>query len=636
MQRHRFWLGVLALCGTGWLGASVLAAPNAEQRKELATIQKDVTKAASLNTKKQFEEAEKELDALQKQLEKLVTDAEFPAADKTLILVRQALDKQRQAAAKGLGKPDPTLTSFSKEIAPMLASKCVSCHNADDPKGNLDLSSFASMRKGGKSGALVAAKNPNASLLLARMATPIAAQRMPKGGDPIAPESLTKVAKWIQQGAAFDGTDEATALADLGSARAGGGNAPKKPADNSPVSITKATGNEKVSFVKDIAPTIVNLCTGCHGGNNPRAGLSVVNFEGMMRGSENGRVLIPGNLEGSRLWQLVGAGEQPRMPQGQARITRTFHANLRTWIEEGCKYDGDNAKTPLRSLVPTEEELIAEKFSKMTPAEFAKMRTDRNEEAWKKTTRDPATTLTTDEFLLMGNVSEERLKQVSVWASEHANTIRSVFNVKDKQLFKGRLGIFVAKDRFTYTEFNQSVHGRDTANEVNGHAYVTAAYEDAYICLQDVGDEPAAFHPGLKANVIANLTAAHLTRPGSKMPTWVVRGAGLALARSTGPNVYIDSLPKAAASALEGIEAPEAIFEEGKFGPADIGPVGYTLVDFLLKNGGPSKFGTFTGRLQSGDKVGEAVQAAYGANLKTLGTAYAQALLAKSPTKKKK
>ncbi len=634
MQRHRFWLGVLALCGTGWLAASVWAAPTADQRKELANIQKEVTKAGSLVTKKQYEEAEKELETLQKQLDKLVEEAEFPASDKTLVLVRQALDKQRQAAAKGLNKPDPTLISFAKDIAPVLSSKCVSCHNTDDPKGNLDLSSYAAMGKGGKSGPLVAGKNPNASLMLIRMATPIAAQRMPRGGDPIAPEVLGKIAKWIQQGAGNDGGDPNTPLADLGTARAGG-NAPRKP-DNTPVSITKATGNEKVSFVKDIAPTIVNLCTGCHSGNNPRAGLSVVNFEGLMRGSENGRVLVPGNLDGSRLWQLVGAGEQPRMPQGQARITRTFHANLRTWIEEGCKYDGDNAKTPLRSLVPTEEELMAEKFAKMTPEEFAKMRVERDADAWKKTTRDSAATLTTEDFHLMGNVSEERLKQVSTWAAEHASTLRSMFGTKDKPLFKGKLGIFVAKDRYTYTEFNQSVHGRDTATEVSGHAHVTAAYEDAFICLQDVGDEPAVFHPGLKANVIANLTAAHLQRPNSKLPTWVVRGAGLALARSSGPNSYIDSLPKAAASALDSIESPEAIFEDGKFGPADIGPVGYTLVDFLLKNGGPGKFGAFITRLQAGDRINEAVQAAYGANVRTLGTAYATSVLSKGSAKKPK
>lgn len=629
MRIHRRLWCVAALSCAVFLGHAALAAPTAEHRKELGNIQKDVTNVAKLVAKKEFEEAEKELDAIQKRLDKLVADADFPPTDKVLMTLRTTLEKQRQLTAKGLDKPDPTLVSFSKDVAKILMAKCVGCHNADDPKGKLDLSSYAGMKKGGNSGAIVAGKNPNASLLVLRMAAPNPAQRMPKGGEALPFDDIAKIAKWIQQGAAFDGTDEATLLADLGKPKPA--NAPKKAMPDGPVVINKATGNEKISFVKDIAPSIVNLCVGCHGGNTPRSGLTLTNFEGMMRGGDSGRVVIPGNLDGSRLWQLVGAGEQPRMPMGQLRITRKFHADLKIWIEEGAKFDGPDAKIPLRSLVPTDDELLAAKYAKMSTAEFAKFREDRTAEAWKKVTKDETKSVETPEFYVYGNASEERLKQVGQWADEQASTLRSIFGAKDKPIFKGRLTVFVCKDRFTYSEFNQSVHDRDTAPEVTGHSHVTTAYEDAFISVQDLGDEPGPNHPGLKASVLANVTGAYLKRPGnSKLPDWVVQGTGLALAaKGAGPNSYIDSMPKAAASALEGIESPEAIFQDGKFGPAAVGPIGYTLVDFLLKNGGPAKFGQFIGKLQTGGKIAESVQGVYALNLQSLGNAYGQQIMTK-------
>lgn len=468
--------------------------------------------------------------------------------------------------------------------------------------------------------------------MLGRLVTPNPAQRMPKGGDALSEADIGKIAKWVAQGASFDGTAEDVPLAELGKVadRNANGNDPKKNMPEMPVVINKATGDEKISFTKQIAPSIVNLCLGCHGANNPRSGLNLSNFEGMMRGGDSGRVIVPGNLDASRLWQLVGAGEQPRMPQGQLRITRKFHADLREWILEGAKFDGPSAKTPLRSLVPTDDELLMEKFAKMTSAEYSAMRQKRTEEDWKKVVRDEPKSVETVEFYVYGNANEERLKQVAQWADEHSNSLRSVFGIKEKPIFKGRLSIFVCKDRFTYTEFNQSIHNRDTANEIYGHALVTTAYEDAFVAIQDIGDEPQSWHPGMRASLVSNITSAYLKRPGSKLPEWIVTGTGLALAsKAVGNNSFFEAMPKDAAEALSGIETPEAIFEDGKFGPAAIGPVGLTLVDFLMKNGGPVKYGQFINKMQSAGKLNEALTEVYGSNSKALGSAYGQAMLAK-------
>lgn len=599
------------------------AAPTPEQRKQLSAIQKKVASVSSLVRKREYEEAESQLEELHSEAEKLISEAQFPTTDRSVASLRRLLNSNRQRVAKALGKPDPTLISFSKEIAPILQQACGNCHGGDNPRGRLDLSSYAMMKQGGQSGPLLVPKNPRGSRLMLVLTAQDQRVRMPRNGNPLPRPALEKIYQWIQEGASFDGDNEGTPLAELGKDAA-----PAKP-DAPPVQITMATGNEKVSFVKDIAPTIVNLCIGCHRANNPESGLSLVTFESMMRGGDSGRVILPGNLDGSRLWQLVGAGEQPRMPQGQARITRKFHADLRVWIEEGAKFDGADPKEQLRRLVPTEEELAMERLAALSPEEFRALRDERTEDQWRRVLpRARASTFSSEEFLVYGDASSERLKQVSDWAGQYSQELKSMFNIRDKPIWKGRLTIFVLKDRFGYTELNQVLHSRGTARDVHGHAHVTVGYEDAYIALEDVGDEPGETHGGLRLNLIDNLTGAYLRKPGSNLPEWVVRGTGLALAgRNIGANSYIDSLSAQVLDAVKGIERPEDVFTNGRFGPGDVGPVGYSLVKFMIKAGGASKFGNFITRLQSGSNVSAAVKAVYPpADLKNLGSAFLTSL----------
>lgn len=621
-MRQFFGLLILSVAIFVTSGSITDAAPTPEQRKQIAAIQKEVSSVSAMIRRKDFEEAEKKLEELNTQAEKLIAEAQLPSTDRTVLSLTRLLNLNRQRVAKALGKPDPTLISFSKEIAPILNQNCGNCHGSDNPRGRLDLSSYAMMKRGGQNGALLVPKQATRSLLMLRLTTPNAQARMPRNGNPLSQQDLKKIYTWINQGATFDGDNEATPLAELGRDTPKSTNTP-------PVQIAMATGTEKVSFVKDIAPTIVNLCTGCHRGNDPNSGLSVETFENLMRGGDSGRVIVPGNLDGSRLWQLVGAGEQPRMPQGQARITRKFHADLKLWIEEGAKFDGNDPKEQLRRLVPTEDELAMERLAALSPDEFRQMREQRTEEQWKRVSaRTAARFVSSDEFLVYGDASEDRLKMVSEWASQYVGELRSMFGIKERPVWKGRLTIFVMKDRFGYTELNQVLHRRSTARDVHGHAHITAGYEDAYIAVEDVGDEPAETHGGLHMSVIDHITGAYLQKPGTNLPQWVIRGTGLALAgRAVGSNSYIDGMGPQVLDALKGLDRPEDVFTDGRFGPGELGPVGYSVVSFMIKAGGPGKFGQFISRLQSGASMVAAVKSVYPpADLKSLGTAYLSSL----------
>ena len=609
MQRLLAIFGSVLFSGFLLVGTAIPAVITAEQRKELIQIRDDVADVDKLIKDKKYDEAGKALDEATAKVEKIIKDAEIKPGDKLIAPVQLLIDKKKQSLQKlagtTKGKEDAADVSFIKQIAPLLNSKCASCHD-DNAAGRLRLDSFAEMKKGGKSGQLLQIGNPQRSLLMSRVTAANPAQRMPKDASALSNEEVTLLANWIKQGAKFDGEDETVKLADFGKPAT-------KARPNTPIKIAKATGKEKVKFIKDLAPDFVTICQRCHSGNNPRGGFRVVTFEDLMRGGDSGAVLVAGDLEGSRLWELINGGP-PKMPPGQARIFRGWYNNLKIWIEEGCKYDGDDPKIPLQRLVPTEDELKLAKLGRMTADEFTAMRKEQTQEQWKKTLgKEEARELETTDFYFYGNVDEGRLKQIAGWADEHAKALRGGFKLPDSTIWKGKLAVIVYKDRFGYSEFSQTIENREADPAVVGHSEITVGQEEAYIVIQDIGDTANSTLPDTRLNLIDQMTGAYLKREGKKLPEWLIRGTGLAMATKAvgGDNEYLRSMRGAAADALRSLDTPGDLFGEGKFAPTDMAPIGYTLVGFMIKEAGQPNFMKFVAALQSGSNLRDAVGSVY-------------------------
>jgi len=66
-------------------------------------------------------------------------------------------------------------------VAPLLAAKCSACHNEDKRRGGLSFADYASLRKGGESGAAIKPGDPTGSELYRRITLPSNADEyMPK------------------------------------------------------------------------------------------------------------------------------------------------------------------------------------------------------------------------------------------------------------------------------------------------------------------------------------------------------------------------------------------------------------------------------------------------------------------------
>lgn len=94
---------------------------------------------------------------------------------------------------------------FHHMVKPIYEKKCMSCHNPEKKKGELDLSSIEGILKGGKSGKLFITGKPEISLLLERIHLPLEDKKhMPVSGQPqLTDEEKMILSLWIKGNATF-------------------------------------------------------------------------------------------------------------------------------------------------------------------------------------------------------------------------------------------------------------------------------------------------------------------------------------------------------------------------------------------------------------------------------------------------
>lgn len=102
---------------------------------------------------------------------------------------------------------------FTKDVLPILESRCVECHRAPyqdkngvtkNPKGGLRLDGRGFVEKGGKNGRVLAPGKPEQSPLYARTVLPEDdSDHMPDDGDPLTKAQTETLKRWIAAGADF-------------------------------------------------------------------------------------------------------------------------------------------------------------------------------------------------------------------------------------------------------------------------------------------------------------------------------------------------------------------------------------------------------------------------------------------------
>ena len=94
---------------------------------------------------------------------------------------------------------------FNHVIQPIFEQKCVSCHNPDKLKGELNLTSAEWIQHGGKSGKLFVAGQPDSSLFLQRIHLSLDEKKHmpPSGKSQLTPQEITLLSLWVKGRAEF-------------------------------------------------------------------------------------------------------------------------------------------------------------------------------------------------------------------------------------------------------------------------------------------------------------------------------------------------------------------------------------------------------------------------------------------------
>ncbi len=97
-----------------------------------------------------------------------------------------------------------------------------------------------------------------------------------------------------------------------------------------------------VSFIKEVAPILVQSCIACHNLKKSESKYIMTNFAQLAKGGQQGEgiTLEPGDPDASRFVELIRADGAPRMPYKQDPLSPQKIAVIERWVSEGAKYDG--------------------------------------------------------------------------------------------------------------------------------------------------------------------------------------------------------------------------------------------------------------------------------------------------------
>lgn len=104
--------------------------------------------------------------------------------------------------------------------------------------------------------------------------------------------------------------------------------------------LPPAAAKKGLVFEKDIKPLFEKSCAKCHGSEKQKGDLRLDSLEAVLKGSENGKVVVAGKSEQSFLLHSVARLDEDTAmpPEGKADpLTKEQVGLLRAWIEQGAK-----------------------------------------------------------------------------------------------------------------------------------------------------------------------------------------------------------------------------------------------------------------------------------------------------------
>ena len=319
--------------------------------------------------------------------------------------------------SKGRPAPQPTAPTtgakgvdFHSEIMPILQQRCNDCHKAPyeengrtkNPKAGLRFDTYEWVMKGNDGGPIIEAGDTDASILFEVITLPPDDDMiMPPKGDPLTADQIDLFRRWILEGAtekpsgkvapatvaktssSEDTKDEADKDDTIHKAP------PKKKQTFRPGSFfahvvvplgvspdealakiqgSKPKAGEAIDFDRHVLPILEERCNSCHHAPfdrsgrlvNPKASLRFDSFSEVMKGNLDGPVIVPNDLEKSRLYSVLNLPEDNDlfMPPKGGPMDQEQKDVIKRWIEEGAQ-PSKNSVSATQGGIPAPDEPVS-------------------------------------------------------------------------------------------------------------------------------------------------------------------------------------------------------------------------------------------------------------------------------------
>lgn len=418
--------------------------------------------------------------------------------------------------------------SFTKQIAPMLSTKCGGCH-VTGRRGGFQMVSYEGLMKSGH-----VQKGVGES---SRIYEVIESGDMPRGGAKVTPDQLAMLKKWIDAGAAFDGPDPAAPLA-------GGMAGPRAPSQGMRKAEPLKPGD--VSFAFDVAPLLIQHCTKCHDNNRPEEGLRLTSLQGVLQGGQSGPSIITGNSAESLLVRKIRGRDidGQRMPRGSPPLPDESIALIAKWIDQGAKLD------LLTWTDDVEDVAAAGRARSLSDAELGEVRSKAGAVMWRLAIPDEdAVVEPRGRVRVIGNLPPERMTALADTAAEIEKKVHAELGAGEAPLVKGGTVLYLFRNAYDFSAFWQQVMRGERPKGVTGHAGSRGDVVYGAVLVPSSTAEAASTEL-LLAEQIAGAALV-----GRGLPRWFAQGAARAIAQRV--------VPKAKLSADWKREIPSAVREIG-------------------------------------------------------------------------
>ena len=104
--------------------------------------------------------------------------------------------------------------------------------------------------------------------------------------------------------------------------------------------LPPASTKKGLTYAKDIKPILEQSCFKCHGPEKQKGKLRFDSLDASLKGSENGKVIVPGKLETSPIMISIARlnPDAAMPPEGKGDpLSKDQVGLIRAWIEQGAK-----------------------------------------------------------------------------------------------------------------------------------------------------------------------------------------------------------------------------------------------------------------------------------------------------------